>query len=92
MLPSSATWCHQTFFYLRHRQALRDVVTGIISNDEAATDTSIRCRLPGTVVDMDKEQFIQLVLDEFKSLHTDNAIRFGFSALDYAAWEKRHVT
>lgn len=53
-------------FRLRYRQALSDVVTAIVQNDEAATDQA---------------HFTQLVLQEFAALHPGNAVRFGIRPL-----------
>ena len=78
-------------FRLRYRQALSEVVTAIVRNDEPATEAAVRARTPITVTEADKEHFIQLALGEFKTLHPGNAIRFGIRPLEFSAWQARHI-
>ena len=77
-------------FRLRYRQALSDVVTAIIQNDEAVTSAAVNARLPSTVAAADAAHFTQLVLQEFAALHPGNAVRFGIRPLVFAAWKERH--
>jgi hypothetical protein len=77
-------------FRLRYRAALNEVVAAIVRNGEAVTPAVIRNHLPATVADADRERFITLVEDEFKTLHAGNAIRFGLRPLEFAAWQERH--
>lgn len=78
-------------FRLRYRQALSQVVAAIVRNDEPATDAAVRARAPATVIEEDKEHFIQLALGEFKTLHPGNAVRFGIRPLEFSAWQERHI-
>lgn len=78
-------------FRLRYRQALSDMVTAIVQNDEAATVTTVNARLPSTVAAADKVHFTQLVLQEFAALHPGNAVRFGIRPLVLAAWKEKHA-
>ena len=77
-------------FRLRYRQALSEVVAAVVQNDEAATAQMVGARLPTTVAAPDKDHFIRLVLQEFAALHPGNAVRFGISPLELAAWQARH--
>jgi len=77
-------------FRLRYRQALSDVVATIVQNDEAATEATVKARLPTTVALADQVHFTQLVLQEFSALHPGNAVRFGIRQLALAAWQERH--
>ena len=43
--------------------------------------------MPVTVAETDRERFVTLVLNEFKTLHADNAIRFGLRPLEFAVWK-----
>lgn len=79
-------------FRLRHRQALGEVVAAIVRNDEPATASAVRARMPGSVIGADHAHFIALVLDEFRALHPGNAIRFGVRPLAYSTWQARHPT
>jgi Fic family protein len=76
-------------FRLRYRQALSEVVAAIVRNDEPATDAAVRFRTPANVAEEDKEHFIQLVLEEFKTLHPGNAVRFGIRPLEFSDWQER---
>ena len=76
-------------FRLRYRQALSEVVAAIIRNGEAATDTAIRSRLPAAVAVADKDHFVELALEEFKTLHPGNVIRFGIRPLEFSTWQER---
>jgi hypothetical protein len=78
-------------FRLRYRRALSEVVAAIVRADEAITDATVRARTTSAVADIDKEHFITLVLDEFKTLHPGNAVRFGIRPLEYAAWQEKHA-
>jgi hypothetical protein len=77
-------------FRLRYRQALGEVVTAIIKNDEAATERNVAARLPNGIATPDKDRLVQLVLQEFTTLHAGNAVRFGIRPLELATWKQRH--
>ena len=73
-------------FRLRNRQALGEVVAAIVRSGEAATAASVAARMPAQLAPVDTAHFVQLVLDEFKTLHPGNAVRFGIRPLEFAAW------
>ncbi|BDT67032.1 hypothetical protein os1_11990 [Comamonadaceae bacterium OS-1] len=75
-------------FRLRYRQALGEVVAGLVRSGERPTDAAVRAKLPATVADGDADHFVALVLGEFKTLHAGNAIRFGIRPLEFAAWQE----
>jgi Fic/DOC family len=77
-------------FRLRYRQAMTDVVAAVVHSDEAATEESVRAKVPPNVAAPDKDHFIQLVVQEFAALHAGNAVRFGIRPLELAAWTQRH--
>lgn len=77
-------------FRLRYRQALSEVVAAIVKSDEAATEGTVKARVPSTVAAADQDHFIPLVLQEFAALHAGNAVRFGIRPLELAAWKQRH--
>ncbi len=77
-------------FRLRYRQELTTVIAAIIRSDIAATEPAIRANLPGGVDQGDRTHFIRLVIEEFKSLHAGNAIRFGIRALEFSGWHDKH--
>ena len=79
-------------FRLRYRQALSEVVAAIVRNNEPATAAEVSARTPVTVAEADKEHFIQLALEEFKTLHPGNAVRFGIRPLECSTWQERHIT
>ncbi|MET0963041.1 MAG: hypothetical protein ABWY05_09525, partial [Noviherbaspirillum sp.] len=53
-----------------------------------AVPETVRAVIPAVVPEADKEQFVTLVLEEFRTLHAGNAVRFGLRPLEYAAWEQ----
>jgi Fic family protein len=77
-------------FRLRYRQALTEVVAAIVKNDEAASRDVVSAKMPTAVAELDREHFIQLVLEEFAALHPGNAVRFGIRPLELAAWQEKH--
>lgn len=76
-------------FRLRYRQALTDIVTSIVKNDEAASPDTVIAKMPSAVAEPDRRHFIQLVLNEFAALHSGNAVRFGIRPLELAAWQEK---
>jgi len=78
-------------FRLRYRVSLAEVVAAIVRGGEPASDTSVRARVPDNVVMADQEHFVELVLEEFKTLHTGNAVRFGLRPLEFTAWRERNA-
>ncbi len=75
-------------FRLRYRLALAETVRAIVQSDHPATETVVRSHLPKSVAAEDQARFVQLVGDEFKSLHAGNAVRFGLRPLEFSAWLK----
>ena len=77
-------------FRLRHRQALAEVVSAIVRQDEPATAQSVQSKIPSTVPLTEHDHFVQLVLAEFSALHVGNAVRFGIRPLEFSAWQSNH--
>ncbi len=77
-------------FRLRYRTALSEVVAAIVRNDESVTEASVRARLPNSIALPDRMQFVELVLNEFKTLHPGNAVRFGLRPLEFSSWQQRN--
>ena len=50
-------------------------------------EAAIRAIMPATVVKEDQPHFVALALEEFKTLHAGNVIRFGLRPLEFAAWD-----
>jgi hypothetical protein len=74
-------------FRLRYRQELGACVAAIVRSELPALPEGVRQHMPGSVALVDQERFVTLVLDEFKSLHVGNAVRFGLRPLELAQWE-----
>ncbi|HEY0956555.1 MAG TPA: Fic family protein [Roseateles sp.] len=74
-------------FRLRHRRALAEVIAAIVRADDAANEQAVKGRMPDTILAADEDQFVKLVLAEFKALHPGNAVRFGLRPLELAAWQ-----
>ncbi len=75
-------------FRLRYRQALSEVVAAIVRHGEPVTDAAIRARTAAVVPEADTDHFVKLALEEFKTLHAGNAVRFGIRPLEFAAWQE----
>ncbi len=78
-------------FRLRYRQALSEVVATIVRKLEPASEATARAKVPALVSATDHEHFVTLVLEEFKTLHAGNAIRFGLRPLEFAAWQEKNT-
>jgi hypothetical protein len=73
-------------FRLRYRHALTEAVRAIVQGNHPVSEERVWRIMPVTVAETDREHFVTLVLSEFKTLHPDNAIRFGLRPLEFAAW------
>jgi Fic family protein len=76
-------------FRLRYRNELAETVRAIVRDGQPAVETAILAIMPTTVVQEDQPRFVALALEEFKTLHAGNAIRFGLRPLEFAAWRER---
>lgn len=79
-------------FRLRYRVALAEAVRTIVRDGLPATIEAVRQSMPASVVPDEREGFAKLVLDEFKTLHAGNAVRFGLRPLEFDAWIVRERT
>ncbi len=73
-------------FRLRYRAELGATVRAIVQQRLALRDADLQRSLPATVQAEDRARFMQLVRDEFATLHEGNAVRFGLRPLELAAW------
>ncbi len=78
-------------FRLSHRQALGEVIAAIVRKDKAASQRTIKGMMPASIAPADHGRFVELVLNEFKSLHEGNWVRFGIRPLELAEWRRRHL-
>ena len=74
-------------FRLRYRHALTEAVRAIVQGNYPVSEENVWRNMPVTVAETDRERFVTLVLNEFKTLHADNAIRFGLRPLEFAVWK-----
>ena len=74
-------------FRLRHRHALAEVIAAIVRQGEAATQQTVKGKIPPSVPAAEHAHFTTLVLAEFASLHMGNAVRFGIRPLEFTAWQ-----
>lgn len=79
-------------FRLRYRAALAEAVCAIVRGDLPATTEAVRQTMPASVMPDDQENFARLVLDEFKTLHAGNAVRFGLRPLEFDGWIVKGAT
>ena len=75
-------------FRLRYRNELAETVRAIVRDGQPAVETAILAIMPTTVAQEDQPRFVALALEEFKTLHAGNAIRFGLRPLEFAAWQE----
>lgn len=73
-------------FRLRYRAALAKAVCTIVRGGLPATMEAVHQSMPASVVPEDSTNFAKLVLDEFNTMHTGNAVRFGLRPLELDAW------
>ncbi|MFA5240865.1 MAG: Fic family protein [Sulfuricella sp.] len=73
-------------FRLRYRAALAEAVCTIVRGGLPATIEAVRQSMPASVVPDDQAGFAKLVLDEFKTMHAGNAVRFGLRPLELEEW------
>ncbi len=78
-------------FRLRYRTILAEIIRTIVRNGLAATMENVRSSIPSSVPLGDQDKLVRLVLDEFKSIHTGNSVRFGLRPLEFDAWIKSHT-
>ena len=78
-------------FRLRYRNELTALVRAIVGDRRSVNKTAIRAVMPTTVAKKDQSRFVALALEEFKTLHAGNAIRFALRPLEFAAWQERNV-
>lgn len=77
-------------FRLRYRTALAEIVRNIVRGGLPATLEAVRQSIPSSIPSGEQEKLARLVLEEFKSLHAGNAVRFGLRPLEFDAWIKTH--
>ncbi len=77
-------------FRLRYRAALAEAACAIVRGGLPATLEAVRQSMPASVVPDDREDFAWLVLEEFKSMHAGNAVRFGLRPLEFEAWKSQN--
>jgi hypothetical protein len=78
-------------FRLRYRNELTEAVRGIVRGGQSANESTVRAFTPDTVMQEDQTRFVALAMEEFKTLHAGNAIRFGFRPLEFAEWQRRNA-
>ncbi|MBK7727226.1 MAG: Fic family protein [Gammaproteobacteria bacterium] len=76
-------------FRLRYRVALAESVCAVVRGGLPATMEAVRQSMPASVVPDDQEGFAKLVLDEFKTMHAGNAVRFGLRRLEFESWKQQ---
>lgn len=78
-------------FRLRYRTAVTEAVRTIVREGLPATMEAIRQSIPASVAIDDQENFARLILDEFKSLHAGNVVRFGLRPLEFKTWSEQNA-
>lgn len=78
-------------FRLRYRNELTEVVQAIVRSGQSVNETAIRSIMSETITQEDQPRFVALTMEEFKTLHAGNAIRFGLRPLEFVAWQERNA-
>ena len=80
-------------FRLRHRDALREVVAGIVRGGmgEGAAYGYIASEAEARVGEVDREAFRDLVERELLGLHEGNFARHGITPAEFEAWHRRRT-
>jgi Fic family protein len=76
-------------FRLRHRLPLAQTVAAIVRGGLQPTPEVVQSLVPAAVPSSEAAAFTALVVAEFASLHSGNAIRFGLRPLEFETW--RHT-
>jgi hypothetical protein len=71
---------------------LAEIVRTIVRSGLPATIEAVRRSIPTSVPPNDQEGLVKLVLEEFRSIHTGNSVRFGLRPLEFEAWIKTSAT
>lgn len=79
-------------FRLRHRAEVSAVVCSIVRGGLAASEAAIQSVVPATIAEGDRDRFVELIQDEFRTLHEGNAIRFGLRPLEFAVWRELNTS
>ncbi len=77
-------------FRLRYRNELAKVIQVIVRGGHSVTENMIRGAIPESLMQEDIERFVLLVLEEFKTLHAGNVIRFGLRPLEFGIWQEKN--
>jgi len=75
-------------FRLRYRLQLSTTVATLIRTGKLADVGNVNLVMPNTVLEEDRERFVQLIIAEFQNLHAGNVVRFGLRPLEFAAWQE----
>ncbi len=77
-------------FRLRHREALREVVTHVIrdSMDRKAAFKHVSAWAAANLKDVDTEPFRELVETELMALHRGNFVRYRVRPAEFEAWQE----
>lgn len=79
-------------FRLRYRAVLAEAVSAIVRGGQPATMETVHQLMPASVLPDDQDSFTKLVLNEFKTMHTGNAVRFGLRPLEFETWKQLNRT
>ncbi len=76
-------------FRMKHRDALTEVIGGIIRERVPASRDEIARRVQGLVDEPNVEKFVRLAEDEFARLYEGNIARYRVRLAEYREWKKR---
>lgn len=76
-------------FRTHFRRQLGQAVAAIVRSDEDLDPTSVERHMPDGVPEVERARFVELVLNEFKSLNPESAVRFGLRPLEFDGWQRK---
>ena len=76
-------------FRLHYRNALAEAIRSVVRSGQRLNKDTVRQSKPQSVAAADAAKFADLVLQEFKTMHAGNAIRFGLRPLEFEAWTRQ---
>lgn len=74
---------------LRYRHQLTTLMAAIVRQGAMPQFELIRAMTPDNIAIQDRERFISIAHEEFRSLHAGNAIRFGIRPLEFETWQAK---
>jgi Fic family protein len=73
-------------FRLRYRTQLAETIKSVFKKYQQPNEKIIVGAIPYSIPNRDQKKFVELVIEEFNSMHEGNAIRYGIHPSDFRKW------